>query len=385
MAIYLDDTQRNAIATLAKSLTWRTQWPTWILIVAIYGGWFGLALHARELGVPLATALLAGFSAWYMSLQHELLHGHPTRWPRLNALLGFAPLAVWFPYRVYRESHLQHHDDAHLTEPGRDPESYFVDSETWERAGWAMRALLNFRNTLVGRLLVGPAFAIAATAAEALRKIRRGDRRDVPAWLAHFAALAVLIAWLQYVCSIPAWTFVVGVGYGSLSLGSLRSFREHRAAHDCGHRTVINEAGLFWRLLYLNNNFHLVHHDLPHLPWFGLRTVYEASREQYIERSGEFLVAGYSEWVRRYALAAAENAVHDKLADLQRPRMEGSRGSRDGVDAVRRGDSRTHRSLPAAYRQHELPEPTVNVVSTSEPAPSPARDWPRCAPAARSP
>jgi len=126
MAIYLDDTQRNAIARLSMSRAWRTQWPTWALIVAIYGGWFGLATHARVLGLPLTTALLALVSAWYMSLQHELLHGHPTRSAHLNALLGFAPLAVWFPYRVYRDSHLQHHDDPHLTHPGCDPESYFV-------------------------------------------------------------------------------------------------------------------------------------------------------------------------------------------------------------------------------------------------------------------
>ncbi|CAH2910189.1 MAG: Fatty acid desaturase [uncultured Paraburkholderia sp.] len=323
MAIYLDDTQCNAIAALAKSRTWRTQWPTWLLIVAIYGGWFGLATHARELGLPLTTALLAVTSAWYMSLQHELLHGHPTRSPRLNALFGFAPLAVWFPYRVYRDSHLQHHDDAHLTEPGHDPESYFVDRELWQRAGWATRALLACRNTLAGRLLLGQAFAIAATGVDALRKTGRGDWRDVPAWLAHFAALAALTAWLHYVCSIPAWLFILGVGYGSLSLGSIRSFREHRAAHACEHRTVINEAGVFWRLLYLNNNFHLVHHDLPHVPWFALRTVYEASREQYIERSGGFLVAGYGEWLTRYAFTAAEKPVHDRPGRLG-PVLDGS-------------------------------------------------------------
>ena len=214
MAIYLDDTQRKAIARLATSWTWRTQWPTWLLIVAIYSAWFGVATHARVLGLPLTAALLALVSAWYMSLQHELLHGHPTCSHRVNALFGFAPLAVWFPYRLYRESHLQHHDDAHLTQPGRDPESYFVDARVWHRAGWAMRALLIWRNTFVGRLVVGPAFAIAATGVDALRKVKLGDWRDVPAWLAHLIALAALTAWLHYVCAIPAWVFIVGVGYG---------------------------------------------------------------------------------------------------------------------------------------------------------------------------
>lgn len=47
----------------------------------------------------------------------------------------------------------------------------------------------------------------------------------------------------------------------------IRSYFEHRAADDCKHRIVINEAGSVMRLLFLNNNYHLVHHDLPHLPW----------------------------------------------------------------------------------------------------------------------
>ncbi|HZZ01944.1 fatty acid desaturase [Paraburkholderia sp.] len=322
MAIYLDDTQRTALARQAASLTWRTQWPTWLLIVTIYGGWFSVATHARALGLPLTIVLLALLGAWYMSLQHELLHGHPTRSPLFNALLGCAPLAVWFPYGVYRDSHLQHHDDPHLTLPERDPESYFVSQHVWQRAGFAIRALLTFRNTFAGRLLVGPAFAIAATGVNALDKIKRGDWRDVPMWLAHLAALAALTVWLQRACGIPAWVFIVGAGYGSLSLGSIRSFQEHRAAHAHEHRTVINEAGWFWRLLFLNNNYHAVHHDLPHVPWFALKGVYEERRAAYLARNGDFLVKGYKEWLATYALTAVSHAVHpesDNLSSANRP------------------------------------------------------------------
>ena len=67
MAIYLDDTQRKALARLSASWTWRTEWPTWLLIVTIYGGWFGVATHASSLGLPVTIALLALLSAWYMS------------------------------------------------------------------------------------------------------------------------------------------------------------------------------------------------------------------------------------------------------------------------------------------------------------------------------
>lgn len=68
--------------------------------------------------------------------------------------------------------------------------------------------------------------------------------------------------------------------------------------------------------MFLNNNYHLVHHDLPHVPWFALRRVYEMSRQQYIERSGGFVVMGYGEWLRLYAFARANDPVHEGLSDL---------------------------------------------------------------------
>ncbi|MEM5369939.1 fatty acid desaturase [Paraburkholderia azotifigens] len=310
MSFYLDDAQRQTLTQRRNSFTWRTEWPTWLLIATIYGGWFFIASHARALGLSAAIPLLALFSAWYMSLQHELLHGHPTRSACLNGLIGFAPLAVWFPYRVYRDLHVQHHDDPHLTHPEIDPESYFVSGDTWRQAGPLTRALLIARNTFGGRVVLGPAFSIAATATQALRKPLRGDWSDVPAWLAHFAALAVLMTWLDRACGIAPWLFIAGVGYPALALSAVRSFHEHRAAASHEQRSVINEAAWFWRLLFLNNNYHLVHHDLPHVPWFALRQVYETSRQHYIERCGGFLVNGYGEWAGLYAWVPVAHPGH---------------------------------------------------------------------------
>ncbi|WP_250500594.1 fatty acid desaturase [Caballeronia sp. GAWG1-5s-s] len=309
MPRYLDDAQRDAIQDRRASWRWRTEWPTWLVIVAVYGGWIGVATSARTLGMPLALGLLAVLSCWYMSLQHELLHGHPTRWPLVNMLFGLAPLAVWFPYAVYRASHLRHHDDAHLTVPGRDPESYYVTPEQWASAGVVLRGAIAARNTFVGRVLIGPWFAIAASWREAAQAIIDGDWRIVASWVAHLAALAALAWWLDTRCGVP-WRAFAGVGYAALALASVRSFHEHRAAGAERERTVINEAAWPWRLLFLNNNFHAVHHDLPGVPWFALAAIYRERRDAYRASNGGFVAEGYGEWFRQYAFARAVAPVH---------------------------------------------------------------------------
>lgn len=132
-AVYVDDQQRILISQLARGWLWRSELPTWLLIVTVYGGWFACVAGWRTLGLFPATLLLIWFTAWYMSLQHELIHGHPTRLAWFNQLLGTLPLAVWYPYGVYRDSHLAHHRNHLLTHPEDDPESYYVTAESWQR------------------------------------------------------------------------------------------------------------------------------------------------------------------------------------------------------------------------------------------------------------
>jgi fatty acid desaturase len=173
--------------------------------------------------------------------------------------------------------------------------------------------LLTARNTFIGRLLLGPAFSLAATASDALRKLAQRDFSDVPAWLAHGAALAALTTWLSRDCGISPWLFIVGAGYPALALNAVRSFHEHRNADAYEHRSVINEAAWFWRLLFLNNNYHAVHHDLPGLPWFALRRVYRERRAQYLLRNGGFLVNGYREWLTSHAATPIAHPLHASM------------------------------------------------------------------------
>lgn len=116
-SLYLHPQQRDRIHHLASGFLWRSELPTWLLILTIYAGWFTTLTFWQTLGLLPATLLLIWFTAWYMSLQHELIHGHPTRFAWLNQLFGTLPLAVWYPYGLYRDSHLAHHRHDSLTIP----------------------------------------------------------------------------------------------------------------------------------------------------------------------------------------------------------------------------------------------------------------------------
>ncbi|MBC7704605.1 MAG: fatty acid desaturase, partial [Rhodoferax sp.] len=141
MAEYLSPTQKQVVERLLQTPMARTEWPTWAMLFLVYGAWSATLYWSRELGLLTTTLLLIVSCAWFMSFQHELVHGHPTRHRWFNKLLAYPPLAVWFPYTLYMESHLRHHNDAHLTMPGMDPETHYVSSTTWQRSGWLMRGL----------------------------------------------------------------------------------------------------------------------------------------------------------------------------------------------------------------------------------------------------
>lgn len=84
MSHYFDAAHRQQIETLRQRFTARTEWPTWLLLIGVYAGWFAIVLNSHWLGRALSTLLLIPLVVLWLSVQHELLHGHPTRWVRFN-------------------------------------------------------------------------------------------------------------------------------------------------------------------------------------------------------------------------------------------------------------------------------------------------------------
>ncbi|MDE2349868.1 MAG: fatty acid desaturase, partial [Gammaproteobacteria bacterium] len=92
------------------------EWPTLALIFADYGGWLAATFAYGRWPLALVASVTALLLTLQSSLQHEIIHGHPTRNARVNRLLGMPPLSLWLPFVRYRQTHLAHHDDERLTD-----------------------------------------------------------------------------------------------------------------------------------------------------------------------------------------------------------------------------------------------------------------------------
>lgn len=294
-----------------STLKGRIEWPTLAVAAIIYGGfglltWFYYALP-WWLVLPIGAYLVA----WHGSLQHEVVHGHPTPWRRVNELLVFPSLWFWQPYATYRESHLTHHHDERITDPLEDPESNYVTPETWAHMGPLSRGWFWCLNTLSGRLLLGPAHFTVKFVIGEIRRFARGDFTHLGIWIVHGAASAVVLYWVLWVCDIPLIEYLAFFAYPGLSLTLMRSFLEHQAREDVGHRTAVVETGPILSLMFLFNNLHTIHHAEPGLPWYRISGRYRADRETQLAANGGYVYrGGYAEVFARYLLWPKEGPMH---------------------------------------------------------------------------
>lgn len=280
------------------------EWPTLGVLAGCYAVWgFGLFLP-----LWLAIPVVAVAAALHSSLTHEAIHGHPTRWPLLNALLLLPPLTLFIPYLRFKDQHLAHHQDEILTDPYDDPESNFLDPAVWARLSAPMQALLRFNNTLGGRILVGPALGLWTFLAGDIRAIRRGDRRAALGWLLHLPGLALTLA-MVVTTPMPVWAYLVAV-YFAFGLLKIRTFLEHRAHEKARGRTVVIEDRGPLAFLFLNNNLHVVHHMHPRVAWYRLPALYRARADHYLARNDGYRYASYAEVFRHHFLRAKDPVPH---------------------------------------------------------------------------
>jgi len=279
------------------------------LIALCFGAWVLATTWIAGHSTLAAITIIAIAVALHSSLQHEALHGHPTRKRWLNEALVFPALSLLIPYGRFRDTHLDHHRDPLLTDPYDDPETNYLDPAVWHRLPRWKQAVLRFNNTLLGRILLGTTVSQTAFMASDWRAIRAGDAKVLNAWLWHILAVALVLLWLVTIGKMAIWTYAIAA-YAGLSLIKIRTFLEHRAHEDSRARTVIIEDQGPLAFLFLNNNLHAVHHDSPGVPWYALPPLYAANRDSYQRSNGGYVYRSYAQVARQFLLHRKDPVAH---------------------------------------------------------------------------
>ncbi|WP_429809604.1 fatty acid desaturase [Ensifer sp. B1-9] len=297
--------QQSSLSAIA-----RVEWQTVALTLVIYGGFLALTWFWQSLPVAVVIGLGGWLIAWHGSLQHEVIHGHPTRNQHVNDAIGWPPLSLWLPYAIYREGHLVHHRDEHLTDPIEDPESSYFTRTAWEGMGKVGRKLAEWNTTLLGRLTLGPLVMILSFLAQEAVLIARGDCARIRIWRAHAAGVAVVLVWIVAVCGLPLWLYLFGFVYVGAALTRLRSYAEHRYAGHHDERTAIVEGTPLFGLLFLYNNLHVLHHQRPGIPWYQIPGLYRRHRVALLTINGGLVYRGYLDVARRFLLKPHDDPRH---------------------------------------------------------------------------
>ena len=292
------------------TVTPRIEWPTIALAAIIYAMWFAATLFWNRLPFWVLTLVAAWTTAWHMSLQHEIIHGHPTRKRWINNIIGQWPLALWLPFENYRHSHLAHHNDERLTDPLDDPESYYWRQQDWEGLGRFGRGIVRLQASMLGRLLIGPFWAAGKLWKTEIAAIGAGDRKKIKEAALHVLEMIVVLAWVIGVCRMPLLTYLFCFVYAGTSLAMVRSFAEHRAESVVERRTAIVEKSWILGPLFLFNNLHVAHHMRHTMPWYALPGWYKVNRAALIERNGGLVYDSYVDVAKRYFLRPHDQALH---------------------------------------------------------------------------
>jgi fatty acid desaturase len=281
------------------------EWRTLLLAGVCYAVWLLLAFGWADLPVIVRVLLLIPTITLQSSLQHEFLHGHPFRNQRINDFLISPPIGVLVPYLRFKSCHLTHHINENITDPYDDPESYYLDRSVWVTIPTWLRRLLLANNTLVGRMTIGPALATIGFLRSEYMRARAGDKTILTVWLRHFLAVGMLLWLIGSYGSLHPAAYCIAAYFG-MGLLMVRSFIEHQAVEKTNQRSVIIETRGPLSLLFLNNNYHSVHHAYPSLAWYRIPSFFQENRARFLRMNGGYRYESYWEVFRRFGFTPKE-------------------------------------------------------------------------------
>lgn len=269
--------ERSALAAV-RSLEVRIAWPTLFLTVAILSGYWAVIIASTTGAVPLWVATVANSALAYLAYTplHEASHGNIARQGRgwINRVVGIAASALLLHnFTMHRTTHLAHH--ANLNDPAMDAD-HWVAGRRW----WSILlrcATLVFSHYAMGVRLNRRGVIVTAMAENLLP-------------LAAVVVVGILAGW-----KVALAAMVVPALIGATLLGLLFDYAVHAPYRETGRfastRMFLFPRGLGWlgSALWMGQNYHLIHHLYPWLPFYRYARGYRASRSLLVARNARII------------------------------------------------------------------------------------------------
>lgn len=283
---------------------------TVLLYVSVWICWL-LSTYFHS-ALPFGLSLIFGaiVICLYGSYQHEAVHNHPTKNKTINFWMAWPPLHLWIPFESYLKSHLEHHRCEILSDPYDDPESYYWYQADWSKKPTWLKQIYRFNNTFAGRILIGPALSISRYLASETKVIMQGDMDKIRYWTIHLIGCAIILYWVIGIAQMPLWKYFLCYIYAGTSLSLIRSYMEHKPATSWSARTLIVEGSWFSQLLFFNNNFHVLHHEKPEIPWYELKSLYFQQKKRILRENQHYFYKSYWEIMKKHLFTPKDEPLY---------------------------------------------------------------------------
>ncbi|MGI9316345.1 MAG: fatty acid desaturase [bacterium] len=262
---------------LFKSLTQKPKiaWPTIMLLVVAFAI-FGISTFAYVAGtISLFSAILLNSIAAYISFTpvHDASHNAVSTNRQLNEWVGRIGSMLLSPtpfFRTFRYMHMQHH--RFTNDKTKDPDFYAGNGPSWLLPfKWATLELNYFRLYLQPNIF-----------------FKRPESERMELYLGVLGgvvliAVVILAGWLEYYLLLFFIPSRIANYFIAVTFDFLPHYPHQAQATDEPFRCTSNRVGMEWLLtpILLSQNYHLVHHLYPTVPFYRYLKVWNAKKRYH--------------------------------------------------------------------------------------------------------
>lgn len=251
-------------------------WPTLLLTGMILFAWTWIGWRAFFDGLSLWVAFVCNTTLAYMAFtpQHEAVHGSVSKkHAALNGIVGrLAGVPLLSPFHAFKRLHLTHHK--HTNDPEKDP-------DFWSGKGpWFILPI---------RWLTQD-FYYWYISITSIKETSKSRKTEVIGTLCVFYGTAFWMATSGHLEAV-IWAWIVPSRIASALLAFMFDYLPHRphriASKTDPFKATRNIHAPGATMLFLAQNYHLVHHVFPTAPFYRYVRIWRCHQRWFTERGGQ--------------------------------------------------------------------------------------------------